>query len=497
MGYVKVAYQRMFEYLDYNTDLPKGWNEFVKKQEKKQNLIIKSSKNRCHCTNCNHDFFSKKKVKEYTKCPYCKNKYLIKRSNLKYYDFKDYLSILDIIDGIFVIRYFELKTIIDANHNRNSSVVEFAREIPTDKNNRNYYGYNYGSSMYVNERVAKCQCHIYIYHHSGYYVNPEKWRQYTRNYSLIDYSIVFPNNIKKVLKNTDFKYSCIWDLAKHSTYIDLPDLLKNKSEYSIQRIEMLTKMKLYNLALREREFSSKGSFQDIFGVSKDFYPFMKKHNITYRQLKLLRLLKEKNINKIRYLEQFISYGESTNDLEEISGYISLNRFIKYSKMHHGNVKPYIYRDYLKFAKILGYDLKNNRYAFPKNLKEEHDRLEKQYKIQNETIIKKAILRRGKELLKNKYQDTKFIILPARSLQAMQNESKQQSNCVRTYAEDYAGGVCDIYFMRDIAKPKKSLVTVEVKNNKVVQSRIKYNNDPDEKQLKFLNEWENKVLSKVA
>lgn len=497
MGYVKVKYRNIFKELDYYSYMPNGWDKFVKKQAQFQNLIIKSSKGKCHCTNCEYDFISNKKVNEYAKCPNCKNRYLIKRSNLKYYDFKDYLSILDIVDGVFVIRYFELKTIIDANHSHNSSVVEFAREIPTDESGKYYYGYNYGSNVYVNERVAKCQCHIYIYHHNGYYIDPTKWRQYTRNYSLIDYSIVFPNNIKKVLKDTDFKYSCIWDLAKHCTYIDLPDLLKNKSEYSLQRIEMLTKMKLYNLALREREFSSKGSFQDIFGVQKDYYQFMKRYNITYKQLKLLRLLKEKDIKKIRYLEQFISYGESTDDLEEISKYISLNRFIKYSKMHRGNIKPYIYRDYLRFAKMLGYDLKNNRYAFPKNLKEEHDRLEKQYEIQSEKLIQEAIIRRGKELAKNKYQNNKFIILPAKSLKAMQDESKQQSNCVRTYAEKYAEGQCDIYFMRDAKKPRKSLVTVEVKNNKVVQSRIKYNDDPNEKQLKFLKDWENKVLSKVA
>ena len=47
------------------------------------------------------------------------------------------------------------------------------------------------------------------------------------------------------------------------------------------------------------------------------------------------------------------------------------------------------------------------------------------------------------------------------------------------------------------KPRKSLVTVEVKNNKIVQSRLKYNNSPNEKQLKFLRDWEKNILNKVA
>ena len=487
MGYIKAAYQNIFRELD-NKELPKGWNEFVEKQAKNQSLVIKSRKNKCHCINCNHDFISVKKTNEKVKCPNCHNKYLIKRGNLRHYEFKDYLSILDYVNNTFVIRYFELKTTIDAEHNHHSSVVEFAREFVTN---------NYYRSVYVNERVAKCQCHIYIYHHNGYYVNPEKWRKYTRNYSLIDNSIVFPNNIKQILKNTDFKYSYLWDLAKHSTYINLFELLKNKNNYEIKKIELLTKMKLYNLAQRTNEFSNSGSFQDIFGVSKDYYSFMRRNNITYTQLKILRLLKEKDIKKIRYLERFVEYRDNINNLEEISEYISLNRFIKYSKMHHRNVKTYLYKDYLRFAKFLGLDLKNNRYAFPKNLKEEHDKLEKQYKIQSENIIKKAIAKRGKELLLNKYQNSKYVIMPAGSLKALQDESEQQSNCVRTYAEKYANGTCDIYFMREIAKPKKSLVTIEVRNNKVVQSRIKYNNDPNEKQLKFLKDWEQNVLKGAA
>ena len=488
MGYVKVAYRNIFRQLDYYSYLPEGWDNFVNKQSKYHNLIIKSSKGKCHCTNCNHDFISAKKVNEKARCPNCKNKYTIRRSNLRYYDFKDYLAILDYIDDTFVIRYFELKTIIDANHEHNSSVVEFAREIPTS---------NYYRDVYVNDRVAKCQCHIYIYHHNSSYIDEKKWRQYTRNYSLLDYAIVFPDNIKKLMKDTEFKYSCIWDIAKNSSYIDLPKLLKNNDDYALKRIELLAKLKLYNLALNSREFSCSGTFQSIFGISKNYYPFMRRNNITYRQLKILRLLQEKDIKKIRYLEKFAGYGDSIYDLEEISNYISLNRFIKYSKMHHRNVKTYLYKDYLRFAKLLGYDLKNNRYAFPKNLKEEHDKIEKQYEIQSKTIIQEAISRRGKELSKNKYKNKKFIILPARSLKALQDESKQQSNCVRTYAEKYAQGTCDIYFMRDVKNPRKSLVTVEVKNNKVVQSRIKYNDDPNKTQLKFLKDWENKVLSKAA
>lgn len=486
MGYIKVAYKEILRQMDNYSSLPKGWDEFVDKQSKYHNLIIKLKKNQCYCTNCKNTFTSTKQVNQEVKCPNCKNKYLIKRSNLRHYQFKDYLSILDKVNDTFIVRYFELRTTIDALHEHHSSVVEFAREIPNNKWYRD---------VFVNERVSRCQCHIHIYHGNSGYFYPVKWREYTRNYSLIDYSIVFPHNIKKLLKNTIYQYSCIWDIAKHCTYIDLPKLISNK--HDIGKTELLSKMKLYNLALRADEFRNKGSFKEIFGVSKDYYPFMKRNNITYLQLKLLRLLQEKDIKKIKYLQYFVDYGESIDDLEEISNYISLNRFIKYSKMHHRKVKTYLYKDYLRFAKILGLELKDNRYAFPKNLKEEHDKLEKQYEIQNKILVQEAIKKRSKELSKYKYKSNKFIILPAPNLDALQDESKQQNNCVRTYAEKYADGTCDIYFMRDIKSQDKSLVTVEVKNNAIVQSRTKNNNDPNEKQLKFLYSWENAILKGAA
>ena len=487
MGYIKKAYREILYLLDNNSKLPKGWDKFVKKQEKYQNLIIKSSKDQCYCTNCNYDFISKKKVNEEVKCPNCHNKYLIKRSNLRYFEFKDYLSILDMVNGTFVIRYFELKTIIDAKHKHKSSIVEFAREIPTNTFHR---------YVYVNDRASRCQGHIYIHHSNSSCFDPKKWREYTRNYSIIDYSIVFPNNIKNLLKDTKLKYSCIWDIAKHSIYIDLLELLK-EDDNTINMIERLTKMKLYNLALRTKELNCGKSFKGIFGVAKTFYSFMKKHNITYTQLKLLRLLQEENFEKIKYLEKYVSFYDNTNNLEEISKYISLNRFIEYSKMQKEKVDLALYIDYLRFAKELGFDLKNNRYAFPKNLKEAHDELEKQYEIHCDEIMKKAIRKRGRELSTNIYKNNKFIILPAFTLKSLQNESKQQNNCVRTYAKKYAKGVSDIYFMRNITNIRKSLVTVEVQENEVVQSRIKNNKKPNKEQLNFLNKWEQKVLKGVA
>ena len=55
MGYIKKAYRKILEEMDYMDYLPPKWSEFVSVQEKKHNLFIKKG-NECVCTNCKHIF---------------------------------------------------------------------------------------------------------------------------------------------------------------------------------------------------------------------------------------------------------------------------------------------------------------------------------------------------------------------------------------------------------------------------------------------------------
>ena len=77
--------------------------------------------------------------------------------------------------------------------------------------------------------------------------------------------------------------------------------------------------------------------------------------------------------------------------------------------------------------------------------------------------------------RNNYKDNKFCIRPAKTLNDMKDESNQQNNCVYSnYSEKYANGITDIYFLRKLKNPDKSLVTVEVLDGKVRQKYEKRN-----------------------
>ena len=91
---------------------------------------------------------------------------------------------------------------------------------------------------------------------------------------------------------------------------------------------------------------------------------MIENNITSSELEILSKFKIKNINLIRYLDKFHNY-----DLNKILYYCKPLDLYKY-KLNPDKSSEYL--DYLKFAKELGFDIKDKKYLYPKNLKKKHD-----------------------------------------------------------------------------------------------------------------------------
>jgi len=148
----------------------------------------------------------------------------------------------------------------------------------------------------------------------------------------------------------------------------------------------------------------------------------------------------------------------------------------------------MYKDYLYMAGKLGLPLEENKVLFPDDLVKAHDEATEQFEIfkQNEKNI--AIKEGLKDLLKYIYDDGKYLIRPAESVQELIEESKQMKNCVRTYAENYAKGITAIFFIRQISNPDKSFVTLELKNKHVCQCLAYHNSKPTEEVMSFVKSW---------
>lgn len=476
MGYMKKEIRNLVEDMEATFVLPRDWKDYLYEVEKNHNIIVKT-KDSFYCTNCQQTFSCNAKVKNLHKCPCCKKKLEVRTNKLKHLEYKDNIMMLDNCNGRLIVRLFEMRSTYKADRQEfEHSTVEYARKIVDDEYRE-----------LRNERISPGVTSFCVNHCRA---NNGKWRLYDGYwYGSLNYGYLYKNNLEKVLKGTNLEKSRLWDAIRdpYTKGYNIKDLLYQAKS---PLFETLVELKLYNLAESADDFRNRGSFNKIFGISKDYYEFMKKHNITYDELRVLREYQVKDIKKIRFLTKY------SGSLERIKKYMSLDKFIEYFKSNKLEDSR-LYLDYLEFAKQLGIDLKNKKYLFPKNLKQMHDEYEKQIEILEQEKLTKSISTRAEVLKKNIFKNNGFIIFPAESVQAMIEESTQQHNCVRTYADKYANGECDIYFMRKANKPTESLVTVEVVENKVVQKRIKHNEKTTEKQDKFLKTWERKVLNRVA
>lgn len=473
MSYLKKEYRVLINKIDKELKMPKGWYYFVKKEQAKQNFIIKS-KGICNCHNCGTNFKSSKTINEYEKCPKCHNIYLIKQSNYSWHLFENVLILVDEIDDKWVIRLFEIFTKYTPKSIYHSKPAEYGRIIISknkDKNiielaNDRAYNSLWGSIRIDHTREGK------------------KWRLFNKFYRSFSASgKVYDKNLKELFKNTEFKYSQLWDVAKNNDELDIRYHLVN----NFPSTEFLAKMQLYKLAADAGAFNKGKSFKDRFGIEKEYYQFMKKNNIDYRQLSILKIYKVQNIDNINFLNKF-----DPIDIEKLQKIVNLDNFIEYAKgIKHFDIKMYI--DYIYFLKELRIDLTNKRYLFPENLKAKHDEYSKQILIKNNKQVDKQIHRRYRQLKKNSFSDKKYMLVPAKSFESLEDESEQLNHCVRSYAKKYAKGSCDIYFMRENKTPKKSLITIEVIDGKISQSRTKGNGIPNSNQSKFIKKWERRVL----
>lgn len=466
--YIKKAIREEIEKLDNyisDTGLPEKWDDFV--NENKEYLILKS-KQQYQCNCCNFIFESNKKVNDYEICPNCDRNSLIKTHSIKNYNVKKDLMLIDKNEDKVIKRRFELLCYLNENKKMVFSVKEWSRSI---------LGKNLTTTL---ELINNCAKNIMGSLTIVHYEEPEKWRPY--NWKLSDGCKVYQYNLNQLFPS---KYYDLNTLFKHIEYPCLENIIYGVKENNYI-LEMLIKAKLYNLAKEYYNFKKKKNFKDVLGLDRTFLQFMQEHNITYEELEILKEFKVKNINFIRYMGKIYAHDR-----------IEILKYCNPLDLYNYGVKDTrVYLDYLRFAEELGFDLKNKKYLYPKHLKKSHDELMNRVEIiKNEKIIK-GIQKRVNKLSKYKYQNNQYLIIPAKNIDELKTEGKELNHCVATYAEDYSKGKTDIYFLRKCSRQNIPFVTVEVKNNKVIQNRTKNNNLPGKREVSFLQEWETKILKKL-
>ncbi len=317
------------------------------------------------------------------------------------------------------------------------------------------------------------------------------------NYDLLDMfdlqvvnHYLYTDNLCELQKTLLYKYTFIWKLKNF--FMDNNFTLSSLTYYPIccKQFEYLVKMKLYRLAATGPDVVKfDKNFKNTFGVDKKYYSFMKDIDISVSQLNALRICSTTNIDLINFI------STDTFLFEGLSEYVKVDKIKTYfekEKLDYHNI--YEYYDYIRCCKHLSLDMEDKNILFPKEFIRAHDKITCEMVIATDPKINERIHTLSNLLLLNKYEDDKYVIFPAVSVESLIDESSQMSNCVRNYCLDVSNNECQIYFMRYKDNLSKSLITIEVRDGKIVQVRAKFNELPSEDEMKILKKWGRNIIS---
>lgn len=153
----------------------------------------------------------------------------------------------------------------------------------------------------------------------------------------------------------------------------------------------------------------------------------------------------------------------------------------------GVEKASLYKDYINMCKRVG---KFSGGLYPNDLKHEHDvmvnYMNQLAEAKNNKFFEEIVLSGNYQSLL--FEDNEYCVLAPRVANDLVNESYHLSHCVRTYIKSVASGYTRIYFLRLKKQKSKSLVTLEVRNNSLLQARGICNRCVNKEEKIFLEKW---------
>ena len=137
---------------------------------------------------------------------------------------------------------------------------------------------------------------------------------------------------------------------------------------------------------------------------------------------------------------------------------------------------------------------SNKYdRYPRDFLASHQITSRTYQRWKQEFNEELFAKRVNTKMEVTIGDYKFIY--PKTTKDIKDEAVQQSNCVASYIDKVIGGSCDIILMRKKNDVENSLVTVEVRNGKVVQARQRFNESVNESEQKALDKYD-EFLSKL-
>ena len=471
------------DYWKVKEDIPDNVIEFI--TDISNSIVIKTYDNVLYCSRCVN------KLDENNICSICGKNYSETINNPKY---------INIIADINDIRYFPYAIHYYVFDIKGNDVMLYIIKESIYYNNPTTVKPYKTSEIIINKAYKINKNGMYELISNKYYsfdeIDKFIYDDESNNFALdnelndyIDFKFIYTDNID-MLKNTVYKYSHIWDAKE---YLNECEICVGNIVYSpihLKQFEYLIKHKLYSLALDDSYLLKyENKYKEFFKNSK-YLNFMIENNLNNREFNALTMCKKTDMSLIKLISEKLYYIERILEIQKIN-LVELKKYFDSQNLSNEYLVEYL--DYLSIAKKLGLDIKDKKILYPDNLFDAHDKLYTEITILEDPSINKDISKLSSLLELNVYEDDKYIIIPASSIESLVDESTQQQNCVRTYSKRYSNNDVQIYFMRKKEDITKSFVTIEVQNGKIIQARTKFNELPSSDVNLVLKKWEKQII----
>lgn len=242
--------------------------------------------------------------------------------------------------------------------------------------------------------------------------------------------------------------------------------------------------------------------------------FLIRSNGSLTMLQILQIEEKKNTRLTDEQREWL--GKLLNrwvekDLKYLLRYMSFekmyNRVQRYQEEEERTQPATIvtrYADYLNMRVELGYDLSNEVYLFPKNLREKHDEMvaEKNAKADILYADKKekefpAIREKyGKLMKRYGFKQDGLLIRPARSATEIVMEGRTLHHCVGRmgYMDKHNKGQTFILFLRKEEEPDIPYYTIEIKGEEILQWYGAHDKKPDKE---VVGPWLNNFIAHIG
>ena len=87
-----------------------------------------------------------------------------------------------------------------------------------------------------------------------------------------------------------------------------------------------------------------------------------------------------------------------------------------------------------------------------------------------------------------FEDKKYCVLVPQESKDVISEGISNCNCVASYMDKILNGQCYLFFIRLIERKEESLLTLELREDKLVQCKGQYNRPATEEERQFLEKY---------